>query len=60
MNFDEIKAHSDWKVKLRSHINGNNTSKDYDLNVVSADHLCTLGKWIYGDGKKKKSPNYEP
>ena len=53
MDFDAaITAHSNWKVRLRSYINGNNQSQEFDLHVVGADNLCALGKWIYEDGAK--------
>ncbi len=61
MNFDDaINAHVNWKMKLRSYIDG--TSKDkLDPATVCKDNVCPLGQWIYADGAKfKAEPEYEP
>jgi len=49
MNFDEaITAHSQWKIRLQSVVNG--TSKEsLDPAVVGLDNKCPLGQWIYGE-----------
>ncbi len=45
-----IKAHADWKLKLRHAITAHET---LDADTVSRDDCCTLGKWVHGpDGKK--------
>lgn len=55
-----IDAHLDWKVKLNSTLDGSSTEK-YEVNTVSQDNLCILGKWLYGPGKQlySKLPEYE-
>jgi hypothetical protein len=60
MNFDEaIKAHADWKLKLRNYISKTSTEK-FDAKVVAQDNQCALGKWIYGEGKTYQSdPDYK-
>jgi hypothetical protein len=52
MNFDEaITAHSQWKIRLQSVING--TSKEtLDPAVVALDNKCVLGQWIYSEAKQ--------
>lgn len=60
MNFDDaITAHSQWKIRLQSVING--TSKEVlDPAVVCLDNKCPLGQWIYGDAKAYAAlPDYE-
>ncbi len=45
-----IKAHADWKLKLRHAITAHET---LDAETVSRDDCCMLGKWVHGpDGKK--------
>jgi len=45
-----IKAHADWKLKLRHAITARET---LDAATVSRDDCCALGKWVHGpDGKK--------
>ena len=54
MNFDEaIRAHSDWKMKLTRYL----SNPDGSINVqeLSKDHLCTLGKWLHGEGRSYKN-----
>ncbi len=54
MNFDEaIAAHTKWKVRLRTFIDG--TGEKLDSTKVAMDNQCDLGKWIYGEGSKYKS-----
>jgi aerotaxis receptor len=43
-----IKAHADWKLKLR------NAATDHatlDAATVSRDDCCVLGKWLHGPGR---------
>lgn len=55
MNFDDaIKAHMDWKLRLRAYINKTGTEK-FDPAVVEKDNQCALGKWIYGEGATHNS-----
>lgn len=54
MNFDEaIAAHTKWKVRLRTFIDG--TGEKLESAKVAVDNQCDLGKWIYGEGAKYKS-----
>jgi len=55
-----IDAHLQWKVKLQSTLDGT-SDEQYEVNTVSQDNLCILGKWLYGPGKKlySKLPEYE-
>lgn len=55
MNIDEaIKAHSDWRVRLRSYMRGHSQEK-LDAGTVARDNVCALGKWLYGDGRRFQS-----
>lgn len=50
MNFDDaVSAHVNWKMRLRSFIDGISTEK-LDPTVIEKDNQCALGKWIYGEG----------
>ena len=55
-----IDAHLEWKVKLQSTLDGTSTDK-YEVQTVSQDNLCILGKWLYGPGKQlyAQMPEYE-
>lgn len=54
MNFDEaIAAHTKWKVRLRTFIDG--TGEKLEASKVAVDNQCDLGRWIYGDGAKYRS-----
>lgn len=51
-----IDAHRQWKVKLRQAIEERST---VDVNTLSRDDCCALGKWIYGDGQRlAHRPNF--
>lgn len=59
MNFDEaIRAHSDWKMKLRTYLrNPDGSLKSVE---IAPDNKCALGQWIHGEGTKWSSlPEYE-
>jgi hypothetical protein len=57
MDFDKaIAAHVGWKAKLRSYIT--HADKSLDPSVIEKDNLCTLGKWIYGEGLKYKANHF--
>lgn len=54
-----IAAHAAWIDKLQLTLKGQNP-EEYDPEIVGADHLCAVGKWLYGDGKKlDKFKEYE-
>lgn len=54
-----IAAHAAWIDKLTLTLKGQNP-EEYDPEVLGADHLCAVGKWLYGDGKSlEKFPEYE-
>lgn len=44
-----INAHIAWKVRLEKCINGDNEEK-LQVEVISRDDQCVLGKWIHGTG----------
>ncbi len=47
-----ITAHSAWKSRLRSAIEGGEVP---DPVVAGADNQCDLGKWIHGEGKSHQA-----
>ena len=55
-----IAAHAAWIDKLTLTLKGQNP-EEYDPQIVGADHLCALGKWLYGDEGKALAqfPEYE-
>lgn len=44
-----INAHIAWKVRLEKCINGDN-EEHLQVDVISRDDQCVLGKWIHGTG----------
>jgi hypothetical protein len=49
MNLDDaIKAHADWKLKLRTAIAKKET---VDAASLGRDNCCPLGKWLHGEGQ---------
>ncbi len=46
-----IEAHKAWIDKLELTLRNQNP-EEYDPAVVGVDHLCILGKWLHGEGKK--------
>jgi hypothetical protein len=44
-----IDAHMKWKVRLESCLSDDN-KESLQVDVVSRDDQCVLGKWIYGAG----------
>ncbi|MFH2135566.1 MAG: methyl-accepting chemotaxis protein [Pseudomonadota bacterium] len=48
-----IEAHAQWKMKLRRCMH--NHAECADPAVVEKDHVCDLGKWIHGAGRKLES-----
>ena len=47
-----IAAHENWKVRLRTFLDGNST-EDLRADVICRDDRCDLGKWIHGPGGEK-------
>jgi methyl-accepting chemotaxis protein len=48
INLDSaIKAHVDWRTKLRT---AANTNASLDAGAAGRDNCCEMGKWIYGAG----------
>lgn len=45
-----IKAHRQWKVKLRQAIAHR---EKLDVDIICQDNQCPLGKWIYGEGRRQ-------
>jgi methyl-accepting chemotaxis protein len=51
INLDEaVQTHSDWKRKLQNYLA--NPDGSIDATKLAMDNACTLGQWLYGDGKK--------
>jgi Chemoreceptor zinc-binding domain len=49
---DAIKAHSDWKMKLRGAISA---QSQLDADTIAKDNCCVLGKWLHGESKLRYS-----
>jgi len=43
-----VKAHADWKLKLRNAATQQDT---LDAATISRDNCCVLGKWLHGAGR---------
>jgi uncharacterized protein YukE len=52
-----IKAHADWRLKLRS---ASQQHEKLDADTITRDDCCELGKWLHGSGKSKygSNPNF--
>ena len=49
MNLDEaIAKHAEWKVKFRAAMEH---QEQVDHALIGDDHRCTLGQWLYAEGK---------
>lgn len=46
---EAIRAHSDWKIKLRSAINQRSR---LDVAGIARDNLCLLGQWLHGEARQ--------
>jgi len=59
MNFDEaVRAHSDWKIRLREYLG--KADRSLDPTLVEQDNRCALGKWIQEDGVRfSKDPEFQ-
>ncbi len=61
LNLKEVlEAHLAWKDRLMALTNDPQAQRP-DPKQVAADHLCTLGQWLYGRGKQEfgKLKEYE-
>ena len=47
-----IAAHENWKLRLRSFLEGTSTEK-FIAEEICFDDRCDLGKWIYSTGRAK-------
>jgi hypothetical protein len=58
MDFDDaIRAHVEWKLRLRMFLDGQGESMTGD--VAARDNACELGRWLYGEGRKYATdPSY--
>lgn len=45
-----IKTHGEWKLKFRAAISG---KEQMDVDAITADNCCALGKWLHGEGKSR-------
>jgi hypothetical protein len=50
---DAVKAHVDWKSKLKAYLSAPN--KSLNPTEVEKDNTCELGKWLRGEGAKYSS-----
>jgi methyl-accepting chemotaxis protein len=50
---EAIRAHSEWKTKLRGAITAQST---LDVATIARDDCCQLGKWLHGDSKPVYGP----
>ncbi len=41
--------HQEWKVKLLAAVN---TKEPIDIDTISRDDCCDLGKWLYSEGQQ--------
>ena len=46
---EAIRAHSDWKIKLRAAINQRSR---LDIAGIARDNLCPLGQWLHGESRQ--------
>ncbi|MEZ5306671.1 MAG: CZB domain-containing protein [Pyrinomonadaceae bacterium] len=44
-----LKAHSDWKITLRTAMARN---EQLEVQKIAVDNACMLGSWLHGEGKK--------
>ena len=50
---EAVRAHSDWKTKLRAAISAKST---LDVDTISRDDCCLLGKWLHGESRPMFGP----
>ncbi|WP_169740840.1 CZB domain-containing protein [Stenoxybacter acetivorans] len=48
-----LEAHRNWVSKLKAL--RAEALAELDIEVISCDHACAMGKWLYGDGKAFES-----
>ena len=53
---DATDAHAKWKMRLVQYVGGQ-SHEDFDVNAVSCDDKCDLGKWIHGPAVQHSSLN---
>jgi Chemoreceptor zinc-binding domain len=55
-----LEIHHGLNEKLQKVIEGHD-DMSLEVDVISQDHLCTIGKWLYGEGKNLYAhlPEYE-
>ena len=55
-----LEIHHLLNEKLQKVLEGNNDD-DLEVEVISQDHICMIGKWLYGEGKDLYAhlPEYE-
>jgi hypothetical protein len=55
-----LEIHHGLNEKLQKVLEGDN-EMGLEVDVISQDHLCTIGKWLYGEGKSLYAhlPEYE-
>ena len=46
---DAIRAHVEWKLRLRMFLDGQGEVMKSDL--VARDDVCELGRWLHGEGR---------
>jgi len=56
---DTLDAHAAWKGRLQAVLQGT-SSERVDVGTIAQDSVCTLGRWLYGEGKQLYShlPEY--
>lgn len=47
---EAIKAHSEWKMKLRGAISAQTA---LDAQTIAKDDCCALGKWLHGESRAR-------
>jgi hypothetical protein len=50
---EAIRAHSDWKTKLRGAITA---QSQLDVATIARDDCCALGKWLHGESRPTFGP----
>jgi methyl-accepting chemotaxis protein len=50
---EAIRAHSDWKTKLRGAIA---SKSQLDVATIARDDCCLLGKWLHGESRPTFGP----
>lgn len=45
-----VQKHAEWKYKFRTAMS---THEPMDVDTISKDNCCEIGKWLHGDAKTK-------